>query len=205
MKRLSPFICLFIFPLLALECEEEDFTPDPDNRDLPAYTEKGANIWGAIVDDVVYRSSIDCNFYGCNSGMYMETIYYQDTSIQSVSLISFTGYKAGFENKLIQINFYLGNTIIPPYGYYEEFQGARFDLSDSLTFAEINDYLPSSDSSYCTISKKGYLQFNRFEELESTNQYRSLLAAGIFEFYIENDSCTDVRVEKGRFDFDFIR
>ncbi|MDN4166270.1 hypothetical protein QWY31_12215 [Cytophagales bacterium LB-30] len=204
MKRLSPYLCLFLLPLLALECEEEDFTPDPDNSGLPAYTEKGANIWGAMVDDVVYRSSIDCNFYGCNSGMYMQNIYYQDTSAQSVALISFSGYKPGFENEFIQINFYLGTTI-PPYGFYEEFQGVRFDLSDSSSFAEIDSYLPYSDSSYCTISKNGYLQFNRFDETESTYQYHNLHAAGTFEFYIENDSCSNVRVEKGRFDFDFIR
>ena len=204
MKRKILYCCLFSLPLLALKCEEANFTPDSENQELPAYTEDGNNIWGAIVNNVVFRSSINCHSFGCSPGMSIYETSPQDSSVEVGALISFVGFKAGEESGTINISFQLPGVEIPPYGKYENIAGVRFELSDSLNFAEINGYIPNAENTNCTVSKKGFIQFNRFEELESTSQSRKLFAAGIFELYIENDSCSNILVEQGRFDFDFI-
>ncbi|UYZ60969.1 hypothetical protein [Hymenobacter latericus] len=65
------WVCLFGLPAL-VACRKDTFEPDPANKQLPLYTEKGNNAGGALINGQVWRAYMNQGLLGRRKPLVIE-------------------------------------------------------------------------------------------------------------------------------------
>jgi len=186
-------------------CLKEVFTPDPSDPRLPAYTEKGNEIGGALINNVAWKSDY---FFGFdNPSTY--PCHLLNFASKDSAVVEFIGQCNEGANKGFPISFFIciSNFQIPFIKDIANLSGKTIFLDGHKNKATIRDYGKSINT------KKGYftggtgeLTIKTVKPIEGwtlTNSdgisYHPVIMAGTFKFYFASDT---VSVDSGRFDFE---
>ena len=170
-------LLLFIFPLLATNCEDDP--PLSPLEQLPPATQTGEYTFGCLVNGEAFVSD--------NRGDI--TAIYQ----QNVLLISSDYKRQG-------IGFVFRNQVIEERTYTlarNNERGAGFIDSSNLRLdSSRTNYIGNCEYEYEDLAE-GTLTITRFDSI-------NFIVAGTFEFTTATEGCDTIRVTNGRFDIPYI-
>lgn len=201
-------VVLSLSSVLALSgCLIEKFNPDPDNPNLPKYTEEGNQVGGALVNKVAWKTDYAVNYDGPTASVFYFTNFSEGDSV----MVTLSGkYNEGTKKNfpldfLISIKgLQLGST-----DEIKNLKGRTFLLDGVQNQAICLDSfesLKTHKDKY--FSGEGRFLIKNVKEIKSLSftrptgeKYNPLIVSGLFDFEFKRDS---IKIESGRFDFQVI-
>jgi hypothetical protein len=174
---------LYIIALLALmfscvgkEMDEVIFIPDPDDSNLPAYTEWGYNTYGARFGDEYFGASYSYNPFA---------IAYSNGHLNFV----LDGYTSSFDEMKVAISFPCSS--IDSYADLMALHEQTIDLAASNSIVKV-------DNSVVEVSS-GSLTFKRAQLLRIDMEPERVILSGTFEVFYRQGGVSR-ELTDGRFD-----
>ena len=206
MKQLITIkIAILVFAILLLNsCRQEIFVPDNTDPRLPAYTEKGNQVGGALVNNIAWKT----NFFTTIDMGWNRSFYFTNyTNSDSITLDLDGSFTEGqYKDIFLDFTFVLRNISLNKFEDIEMLNGQTFTLDGIENYVIIRDFEGIlKDNVHFYYGGKGQLEFKTVKKVNYTwprgngERYYPLIVAGTFAFKFEKDS---INVESGRFDFE---
>jgi hypothetical protein len=183
-KSVSIFITIVLFAMAGCDPEHEltksIFIPDPENPELPLYTEWGYNTFGAYYERAAFTS---------NSGDVPAKFTVQDGS----TLFILEGNKTTGQYQHIRLGFILPTINPETYADLVSLHQASFDLTDITVFITIDE------QTFPAEIIEGNLQFVRTQYLIVDKKPTEVILSGVFDLKFTVDEIP-ITISEGRFD-----
>jgi hypothetical protein len=167
------------------ELKKSVFIYDPENMDLPAYSEWGYNTFGAYYDREIFVS---------NDELVPAKIIVSDTSL-SFLLDGQKGSSYYYDYSEMMISFMLSGFIPEHYADLALFNDSIIDLTNSACHV----FVTIDTMKYAADILSGKLNFKRVQILQVDKQQVEAILSGYFDFKaIINDK--PITISDGRFD-----
>lgn len=208
MKRTSFILSLFMILILCvsilscIDLRDSDFKPDNEDSRLPAYSEKGYDIAGAIINNDAWRSERKPF-----SEVMLVDISKTDTMVFEMygELIDGVG-----QGDYIDFYIYQTRVIINSFADLKKLEGKMISLNGENNYAELK-YSPKNKTAFYNKNGTGNLIFKSIREIENVTYNNTtseslfhiypVYISGTFELTFKDSFEKQIKINKGRFDF----
>ena len=205
-KHLFSVGLIYLLAVLAVACRKEEFVTDPDDARLPAYTEKGNMVGGALINGIAWKTDFICKTLGCYEAFYF-TYYPTGDSVTLDLKGIFTegpNINREFDFLLVFKGIQIRNV-----DDLKALEGRTFILDGQDSYAVINDYTDyerdvtptytGGIGSFSINIVKAVTRITYFRgPREDRQPYHPVIIAGTFNFEFPS---AELKVESGRYDF----
>ena len=188
--------CLATILIASCGEKEQKYVPSKEHEGLPAKTDTGNNIAGALVNGTAWLSSMRGGgiYNDYRNLMTFRTL--QTDTAQYLRIDLYGKVNAGFyEGYEMDFAYMIAGSGISELGNITKWRNDTLRAADEDSYVEINSSSELIPENVCN-GGNGWMHFSKIAEQDNDNY----LLAGTFEFTIRNE-CGYIRVTKGRFDF----
>ena len=208
MKRTSFILSLFMTLiscmsiLSCIDLRDSDFKPDNEDSRLPAYSEKGYDIAGAIINNDAWRAK----------RKPFSEVMLVDISKTDTMVFEMYGEPIDGVGQGDYIDFYIYQTrvSINSFADLKKLEGKMISLSGDNNYAELK-YSPKNEIPYYYKNGTGNLIFKSIREIENVTYNNTtseslfhlhpVYISGTFELSFKDSLENQIKINKGRFDF----
>jgi hypothetical protein len=191
-------ILISLFLLLGMAgCLDRTFIADPLDPRMPAYTEKGANTAGALIDNRIWIAS-SLEGPGSNEIFGDEKMFFFFSGASDSLFVAFQSGKLRMNNSTISVGFYIPGPVIRDTEDLYDLEGRTISLDGQTHYGQL------FYGGYRTINGPvgdhrgtGALHFRNIAQSEDSARVN---VSGTFGFDIMIDSVLHT-VHSGRFDY----
>lgn len=181
----------------------ENFIPDPADSRLPAYTENGNQVAGAIINGMAWKTHWAWGDMGLQRSFYFTDYPSGDSVTLSLDGIMTDG---PYRNSILTLIVSIKNLHIINLEAVKILNGRTFILDGKNSYAGTGKvFYPDTSGLYGCTGGTGILSFKSVREnkretntRKNGDKYHPLIVAGVFHFNFKDSG---VNVDSGRFDF----
>lgn len=185
-------------------CLKERFTPDKTDPRLPAYTEKGNQVGGALLNNLAWRTTYkNLGTNGTRQAFFLENYEAGDSLVIRLRGETLEGTPQG----PVEFAFVLRGVPVRRWSDVGKLDGRTFALDGARNYALLRDDGRLFDpKTHTYFGRTGELRLQRVREVTNLTindgpvSYHPFILSGTFRFKLETSGKTSV-VENGRFDF----
>ena len=188
--------------LSCIDLRDSDFNPDSEDSRLPAYSEKGNDIAGALINNDAWRAE----------RKPFSDVMLVDFSKTDTMVFEMYGKLIDGVGQGDYINFYIYQTRvgINSFADLKKLEGKMISLNGANNYAELK-YSPKNEIPYYNKNGTGNLIFKSIREIENVTYNKTtseslfhlhpVYLSGTFELSFKDSLENQIKINKGRFDF----
>lgn len=188
--------------LSCLDLRDSDFNPDNEDNRLPAYSEKGYDIAGALINNNAWRAE----------RKPFSEVMLVDISKPDTMVFEMYGKLIGGVGQGDYIDFYIYQTRVDinSFADLKKLEGKMVSLNGENNYAELK-YSPKNEIPFYNKNGTGNLIFKSIREIENVTYNNTtseslfhlhpVYISGTFELSFKDSLENQIKINKGRFDF----